>query len=83
MRIEHATIDGKVIITEVPEAPAPAEPIEPAAPSIESLAAAVQVIAERVGMSKAEAETLVRSTRDAVAVERIPNPPYSAGTAMA
>ena len=63
MRIEHATLDGTIVVTEVPDEPQSAEPIEPAVPSIESLAAALQVIAERVGMSKAEAETLVRSSR--------------------
>lgn len=63
MRIEHATLDGKIIVTEVPDEPHSAEPIEPAVPSLESLAAAVQVIAERVGMTKAEAESLVRSMR--------------------
>lgn len=63
MRIEHATLDGKVIVTEVPEASGPIEPVEPAEPSLESLAAALQVIAERVGMTKAEAETLVRLPR--------------------
>ena len=35
------------------------------------MAAALQIIAERVGMSKAEAETLVRSLRLAAAAERI------------
>ncbi|GGJ33801.1 hypothetical protein [Neoroseomonas lacus] len=41
------------------------------APSIENLAAALQVIAEHVGMSRAEAETLVRSPRLAAVAERI------------
>jgi len=70
MRIEHATLDGQVIVTEVPDQPISAEPIEPAVPSIESLAAALQVIAERVGLSKAEAEMLVRSTRVTAPAER-------------
>ena len=70
MRIEHATLDGQIIITEVPDEPMPAEPTEPAAPSLESLAAAVQVIAERIGMTKAEAETLVQSPRVTAPAER-------------
>jgi hypothetical protein len=39
------------------------EPIEIAVPSLTSLAAALLVIAERVGITKAEAETLVRQPR--------------------
>ena len=60
MRIEHATLDGQIIVTEVPDEPSSAEPTEPAVPSIARLAAALQVIAERVGMTKVEAETLLR-----------------------
>ena len=67
MRIEHATLDGQVIVTEVPDEPISAEPIGPIAPSIESLAAALQVIAERVGLSKAEADSLLRATPASVA----------------
>jgi hypothetical protein len=52
-----ATLDGRILEVEVPDEPTLAEP---AVPTLESLAAAVQVIAERVGMTKAEAETLVR-----------------------
>ena len=63
MRIEHATLDGTIVVTEVPDEPGSAEPSGSTAPSIESLAAALQVIAERVGMSKAEVETLVGSPR--------------------
>jgi hypothetical protein len=63
MRFEHATLDGHVIVTEVPDEPLSCEPIEIAVPSLTSLAAALQVIAERVGMTKAEAETLVRQPR--------------------
>lgn len=63
MRIEHATLDGKVIVSEVPDESNSAEPIDPALLSIEGLAAAMQVIAERVGMSKVEVETLVRQPR--------------------
>ena len=79
MRIEHATLDGQIIVTEIPDEPSSAEPSGPTAPSIESLAAALQIIAERVGMTKAEAETLVRSTRDAAALARAPD---AAGAAM-
>ena len=63
MRIEHATLDGQIIIT--------AEAIEPAVPSLESLAAALQVIAERVGMSKAEADSLLRATPTPVAPKHL------------
>ena len=79
MRIEHATLDGTIVVTEVPDEPISAEPSVPTAPSIESLAAAVQVIAERVGMSKAEAEILVQSTRGTAALARTPD---AAGAAM-
>ena len=79
MRIEHATLDGKIVVTDVPDEPHSAEPIEPAVSSLESLAAALQVIAERVGMTKAEVETLVRSTRATVALARTPD---ASGAAM-
>ena len=82
MRIEHATLDGRIIVTEVPDEPNSAEPIGPTAPSIESLAAALQVIAERVGMTKVEAQTLVRSTREPAALASTPDAPYAAGAAM-
>lgn len=70
MRIEHATLDGQIIVTDVPDEPLSAEPIEPAVPSLESLAAALQVIAERVGMSKPEVERLVRPPGDTALAER-------------
>ena len=79
MRIEHATLDGQIIVTDVPDEPISAEPSRPTAPSLESVAAAVQVIAERVGMTKAEAETLVQSTRGATALARTPD---AAGAAV-
>lgn len=63
MRIEHATLDGKVIVTEVPDEAASVESVEATNPTLEGLAAALQVIAERVGMSKVEVETLVRQPR--------------------
>ena len=75
MRIEHATLDGQVIVTEVLDEPALAEPTEPAVPSTESLAAALQVIAERVGMSKVEAQTLIQSTRATAALAPTPDAP--------
>jgi hypothetical protein len=78
MRIEHATLDGEMIVTDVPDEPILAEPVEPAAPSIENLGPAVQVIAERVGMIEADAETLVQSTRGIAALAR---PPDAAGAA--
>jgi len=71
MRIEHATLDGQIIITEAPDEPHSAEAIEPAVPSLESLAAALQVIAERVGMSKAEADSLLRATPTPVAPKHL------------
>lgn len=49
MRIEHATIDGQIVVTELPDESNSLEPTGPTEPSIESLAAALQVIAERVG----------------------------------
>jgi hypothetical protein len=79
MRIEHATLAGKVIVSKVPDEPQLAESIDPALPSLESLAAALQVIAERVGMSKAEAETLVKPTRPIAAPARTPD---AAGAAV-
>jgi hypothetical protein len=63
MRIEHATLDGKVIVSEVPDEPASVESVEATNPTLEGLAAALQVVAERVGMSKVEVETLVRQSR--------------------
>lgn len=63
MRIEHATLDGTIVVTEVPDEPISAEPSGPTAPSLESLAAALQVIAERVGMSKVETNSLIRPPR--------------------
>ncbi len=71
MRIEHATLDGKVIVSEVPDEPASVESVEATNPTLEGLAAALQVVAERVGISKVEVETLVRSTRVTVPTERI------------
>jgi len=53
----HATLNGRIIVIEVPD-----EPMS-AGPSLESLAGAVQVIAERVDIDKVEAKTLIRQPR--------------------
>ena len=69
-RLEGVALDGQVIVTEVPDEPISAESIETAVPSLKSLAAALQVTAERVGLSKPEVKRLVRPPGDAALAER-------------